>query len=69
MVEEFDLEARGWTRRSRATLEKAAELRQQYEELGFEVRFEELIRSDFEEKCGSCGQAAACTLIEIYTRR
>ncbi len=65
---DVDLVASGWTRRNRTAAAQVPELRAMYEELGFEVLVQESVRGDFEEKCGSCGDAAACSLVLVYTR-
>jgi len=66
---DVDLEARGWVQRSRAAPAKVPELKSMYEELGFEVCVQASKREDFEEKCGSCGDAATCSLVVVWVRR
>lgn len=64
-----DLISKGWERRFITDANRASELMDLYEELGFEVHSDEISPGEFNETCRDCGLMTLVPLLMIYTRR
>ena len=64
-----ELISKGWERRFITDANRASELMDLYEELGFEVHSEEISPGEFNEACRDCGLMTLVPLLMIYTRR
>jgi hypothetical protein len=63
------LTAEGWVRRYLADPIRAREAVELYGSLGFEVRQEKLLPSDFGENCDGCPSVVCDSYVMIYTRK
>lgn len=63
-----ELARHGWIRRFVGAAPRLQEVRELYESLGLEVRFETLSPDELAEECGDCALALALFRV-IYTRR
>lgn len=63
-----ELARQGWIRRFVGAPPRLQEVRELYESLGLEVRFETLSPDELTEECGDCALALALFRV-IYTRR
>jgi hypothetical protein len=63
-----ELARQGWIRRFVGGPPRLQEVRELYESLGLEVRFETLSPDELAEECGDCALALALFRV-IYTRR
>lgn len=64
-----DLLDEGWERRFLAGSDRRDEAVQLYEEMGFEVRAEELKPQEFGSGCASCASTVCNSYVLIYTRK
>lgn len=63
------LAADGWERRQVVGPERVAETTQLYQDIGFEVRTEEVKTSEFDSCCQGCATVASDNFTTIYTRK
>jgi hypothetical protein len=69
LIPDPELIAEGWERRFITDANRAPELIDLYQELGFEVRSVEVSPAEFNQACKDCGLTTLVPLFTIYTRK
>ena len=62
-------DADGWRRMFIVSPDRMSEIKELYESLGYEVRFERPNQSDFREECSSCAVKICSECYVVYIRK